>query len=235
MANTMDNPWTFGLNQLLTVVGFAITIGIAVSGFRSFRRWQREQIEQHRIETAIEALALVYEAKDVFDYLRSPMSFPSEWNDMPASFGTTDQQRSARGPFYAILKRVGAYKEFFDRAWKMQVRCMALFGSEVEQTFLLMQQARRKIEVSAEMLLHNPEPEHKSSDNIETWNSLRADVWPAYAKLSKSGDEVGKMLTEFREQMEALCRPMVQRQYRSDGSWSLWNWLCRRSTQSVRH
>lgn len=209
----MTGPWTFGWTQLLTIVGFGITIVIAVSGFRTFNRWKREQIEQHRIETAIDALALVYESKFVFDYIRSQMSFPYEWEDMPTDFGNAEEQRSARGPFYATLKRLGAYKDFFDRAWKMQVRCTALFGFEVEKTFLLMHQARRKIEVSAEMLLRNPEPDYKSQDNIETWNSFRADVWPTYGRLAKGGDEVGNMLTEFTNKMEALCRPIIDRQY----------------------
>ena len=40
----------------------------------------------------------------------------------------------------------------------MQVRCTALFGSKVEEIFLLMQRARRDIEMSAGMLLRDPEP-----------------------------------------------------------------------------
>src|ERR1700738_2445850 len=76
------------------------------------------------------------------------------------------------GHFYAILKRIEMNKEYFDRAWKLQVRCTAIFGPEVEETFLLLQKARREVEVSAGMLYRNPEPDFKSSDNLETWNSF---------------------------------------------------------------
>lgn len=210
----MTDPWAFGWTQLLTIIGFGITIAIAVGGFRTFARWKKEQIEERRIETAIDALALVYETKFIFDHIRSQTSFGSEWEDMPASFGNTEQERSARGPYYAILKRIKINKDFFERAWKMQVRCTALFGPQVEQTFLLMHQARRNVEVSAETLLQNPQPQHVTQENIDTWNSFRADVWPAYGKLAKDGDEIGKMLTEFREKMEALCRPIVDHQRR---------------------
>jgi hypothetical protein len=58
----MADPWTFGWTQLLTIIGFIITISIAVGGFRTFNRWKREKIEEKRIDIAIEALALVYEA-----------------------------------------------------------------------------------------------------------------------------------------------------------------------------
>lgn len=53
----MSDPWTFGWTQLLTIVGFIITICIAVGGFRTFGRWKREKIEEKKIEIAFEALA----------------------------------------------------------------------------------------------------------------------------------------------------------------------------------
>jgi len=210
----MTTPWTFGWTQLLTIIGFLITITIAVGGFRTFGRWKKEKIEEKRIETAIEALALVYESKFIFDHIRSEMSSGYEWKDMSDSYGySTEEQRNARGPFYAILKRIEANKDFFDRAWKMQVRCTALFGPEVEEIFLLMHRARRKIEVSAGMLLHDPEPTLKSQGNLETWDRFRADVWPAYGHVAKGGDEVGQMLSDFKGKMENLCRPIIDREY----------------------
>ena len=191
----MPTPWTFGWTQLLTIIGFIITILIAVGGFRTFGRWKKEKIEEKRIETAIEALALVYESKFIFDHIRSEMSFGYEWKDMPDSYGT-EEHRNARGPFYAILKRIEANKDFFERAWKIQVRCTALFGPKVEEIFLLIQRARREIEVPAGMLLRDPEPPFKSQDNAETWDRFRADVWPAYGKVAKGGDKVGQKLSE---------------------------------------
>jgi hypothetical protein len=140
------------------------------------------------------------------------MSFPYEWRDMPAGYGS-EEERNARGPFYAILKRIEAQKEFFERVWKTQVRCSALFGPKVEEAFLLMHRARREIEVSAEMLLHDPQPRFNSQDNLETWNQFRADVWPAYGSITKGGDKVGQKLSQFKTKMENLCRPIIDRVY----------------------
>ena len=114
-------------------------------------------------------------------------------------------------PSMPILKRIERNKDFFERAWKMQVQCTALFGPQVEETFLLIQRARRKVEVSAQMLLRDPEPD-----------AFRADVWPAYGALAKGGDEVGRMLTEFKEKMEALCRPIIDKEYGKKAR--KWNW-----------
>jgi hypothetical protein len=208
----MPTPWTFGWTQFLTIVGFIITISIAVGGFRTFSRWRREKIEEKRIDTAIETLALVYESKFIFDHIRSEMSFPYEWEDMPEGYGV-EADKNARGPFYAILKRIDGQKEFFERAWKIQVRCTALFDPNVEEVFLLMHRARREIQVSAEMLFRDPRPSVETPDNLETWNRFRADVWPAYGSRAKGGDRVGQKLSEFTGKMESLCRPIIDREY----------------------
>jgi hypothetical protein len=70
----MDHPWSFGWTQLLTIIGLLITITIAIGGFRTFERWRKEKLEEKRIDIAIEALALTYEARFIFDSIRSEMS-----------------------------------------------------------------------------------------------------------------------------------------------------------------
>jgi hypothetical protein len=65
MADT--GPWTFGLTQLLTVVG----LGMATLGLRTFGKWQREKIEERRIDLTLEALSLAYGSKAIFGHIRS--------------------------------------------------------------------------------------------------------------------------------------------------------------------
>jgi hypothetical protein len=208
----MSDPWTFGWTQLFTLFGFAITVAIAIGGFRTFERWKREKIEEKRIDTAIEALALVYESKFIFDFIRGPMSYANEWEKMPEFSGDTPQKRQQRGPFYATLKRIEAHKDFFDRAWIMQVRCAALFGPELEETFLLLQRARREVEVSAQMLYEDPFPQNNDEDNRKTWSEWRAVVW-GHGSKKEGGDDAGRMLKQFRSEIEAVCRPVVDREF----------------------
>ena len=137
----MGNPWAFGWTQLLTLIGFAITIGIAVGGFRTFGRWRREKLEERRIEAALDALTIAHETKFIFQNIRSPLTEGYEWADMPQWDGDTDEKRQRRGPFFASIKRINANKEFFERVWRAQPRCMALFGPKVEETFLKLHQA----------------------------------------------------------------------------------------------
>jgi hypothetical protein len=44
---------------------------LAIVGLRTFGKWKREKIEEKRIDVAIEALAIAYEAQLVFERIRS--------------------------------------------------------------------------------------------------------------------------------------------------------------------
>ena len=68
----MDNPWAFGWTQLLTIIGFVITVSIALGSFRTFDRWKREKIEERRLDVAQEALSIAYEAQMVFEDIQRP-------------------------------------------------------------------------------------------------------------------------------------------------------------------
>jgi hypothetical protein len=69
------HPWEFGWTQVLTIIGFAITIAIAIGGFRTFGRWKRELIEERRVNIALDVLSIAHESKFVFARIRDPNGF----------------------------------------------------------------------------------------------------------------------------------------------------------------
>ncbi len=215
----MTDPWTFGWNQVLTVIGFLITISIAVSGFRTFARWKREKIEERRIDIAIEALSLAYETTSVFDHIRSPMAYSHEWADMPEQPGEDEARRNNRGAFYATRKRILDHRDFFERVARLQPKFMAVFGSPTSDVFLQLHKARREIEVASEMLARRVDEERFGVPNDHAtrnlYEQLRADVWAGYAEPMRTaeGDRVGRKLAEFTNGIETLCRPVIDKSY----------------------
>jgi hypothetical protein len=188
----MADPWTFGLG----VAGLLLTGTLGFFGLRTLDRWRREKIEEKKVDLAMDALSLAYEAKGVFESIRARMSSSSEWADMEEIPGEDERERRRRGSYYAIMKRIQHHRGFFERAWAMQPRCMALFGDEAEEVFTHLQKARRYIEMACEL-----------------WFQLRADIWgPQFATLSKDPHRVDKMLEEFRTGIERLCRPTLNSQ-----------------------
>lgn len=207
-------PWTFGWTQLLTIIGFLITLVIAVGGFGSFKRWRREQLEAKRIEVALDALTLAYKTKFVFEHIRGIMASSPEWKDMPQLEGDTEDKRSQRGAFYAVFKRMEANKDFFDALWELQPKFMAVFGSDTEKIFLKVHQARRNIEVAAQMLYQQAaEPfqhEERNEELRKMYTELRGHIWAGMARLREDGkDEVGDLLDAFKNEIEFICLPLL--------------------------
>lgn len=93
----MSDPWVFGRTQLLTIVGFLVTISIAVGSFRTFNRWKREKIDETKVQVALDGLAIAYDSKYVFAHIRSPFVSSAEWEDMPTRSGEENHKRSQRG------------------------------------------------------------------------------------------------------------------------------------------
>jgi hypothetical protein len=215
------DPWMFGWTQVLTIIGFIITICIAFGGFRTFGRWKKEKLEEKKIEIAFEALSIAYETKFIFEAIRSPMASSYEWADMPRTQEDSDDEWSRRGTFYATLKRIERNKDFFDRLWRLQPRFMAMFGPETEQIFLLLHQARRFIEVSAQMLgRRRDHGEGWSKDRQRLHQRMEADIWSGMDEVS-DGDEiipdldrVSSRLRQFRDRIVSLCRPIVDREFK---------------------
>jgi hypothetical protein len=175
---------------------FCYHVAIAVGGFRTFNRLERGEVggEKNRIEIAFEALSVAYGTKFVFDNIRSPMTFAYEWDDMATVAGENESDRSHRGTFYATLKRIERNKDFFERAWRLQPRFMAVFGPQTEEIFFRLHQSRRFIEVSAQMLAR------KRDDPPGLWNENRqrqrdqweADIWIGMDEVHPGIDRVGR-------------------------------------------
>jgi hypothetical protein len=179
MAN---DTWAFGWTQLLTIIGFVITICIALGGFRTFERFKREKIEERRIDIALEALSIAYESKGVFDAIRNPGAFPYEWADMPRWQGETDNQWNARATYYVPLKRMDDQKEFFIKVLKLQPRFMAVFGPETEAIFSQLNTARVHVQVSARSLMRRRgDDEPWSEAKAKRQAQLEADIWGGVA------------------------------------------------------
>jgi len=198
------DPWTFGINHLLTITGFGITAAIAIAGFRTFRKWKREKIEEKRIDIALEALAIAYEARFVFDGIRSPLSYSSEWAEMSG----TDEDRRKGGAYFAVLRRLDNNREYFERLWRFQPRFMAAFGKDTQDIFLEIHSARRAIEVSASMLMEAA-LKNDPFDDREFERQLRADVWS-----KTKGDNISQKIDKFIAGLEKHCMPMVVHGYR---------------------
>jgi hypothetical protein len=227
----VSSPWAFGWTQLLTIVGFGITIAIALNGFRNFERWRRERIEERRIDIAFEALAFIYEVPYVVAALRAPVRYEAEWAEMPRVDGESEEDRRRRAAPYVISNRMKAYGDFFQRGFRLQPRFMAVFGQETEEIFDLLHMTIAQIRWAAWAKSMNgvvvvDAKERKRLE--EAIDSLKGVILDGESDDDDDDDDDGdddddekkedgidSRLERFRKKIEALCKPVVDREYQN--------------------
>jgi hypothetical protein len=131
---------------------------------------------------------------------------------MPEIAGETERERSRRGNLFAVRRRLERNRDFFDHVWELQPKFMAIFGRETEDIFLLLHTARRDIEVACEMLEWMKEPEASIPAERDLLVQLRRDIWSSTGEAAKEENKVGTKLEDFRTRIEALCRPLIDRE-----------------------
>ncbi len=197
----------------VAAVGFITTSIFAVVGLHTFEKWKREKIEEKRIDVAIDALAIAYEAQLVFERIRSRLVREYEYKEImdKQGYSAQDKRRESQGNGYAVLRRIEADSDFFDRVLKLEPRFVATFGRDSENIFSLLHKARRSVEINSEALIEEylVEPANDQEARQRRVN-IRTNMFASPGEI-RDGDQVGKDLLAFREAIEERCRNIVER------------------------
>ncbi len=198
----------------VALIGVGVTGGLALVGLKTFDRWKREKLEEKRIEVAIDALAIGFEARVVFDAIRSRGANYAEMGVEGAPSVDDRANQQQRGPS-AVLKRVEAQQPFFDKALALEPKFVAIFGRDKEAIFERLFSARQKVIVTAEVLAddYRTEPDHGNPEARQQRVKWRKQIFASPGTVDPE-DEVGKLLQEFRDEIEKLCRPIMDRSFK---------------------
>ena len=202
----MNDPWAFGWTQLLTIIGFCITAAIAVGSFRTFDRWRREKIEEKRLDVALEALSIAYEAQMVFEDIQRPFIGQYEWQNMPDE-EMEQEEKERRKPLYAVINRLDRHVSYFERVLSLQPKFMAVFGSETKNIFMKLYRARSGIQTAIEVLMFMDHPIRP--DEKGTVAQLRSDIWNTKGPGVEEPERTKKLVLEFQNDIERMCGPLV--------------------------
>ncbi|WP_161850250.1 hypothetical protein [Bradyrhizobium sp. CCBAU 051011] len=206
----MNDPWAFGWTQLLTIIGFCITVTIALGSFRTFGRWKREKIEEKRLDVALEALSVAYEAQMVFEDIQRPYIGQYEWQSMPDQ-GMDKEEKERRQPIYAVINRLDRHVSYFERVLSLQPKFMAVFGSETKNTFTKLYRARNGIQAAVEALMFMDHPIRPDEEG--TVAQMRSDIWNTKGPAAIEPERTKKLVLEFQSDIERICGPLVNREF----------------------
>jgi hypothetical protein len=117
-----------GVATWLPAISIMIAAGSAVYSFGS---WRRQLIGSKKAEAAEKLLAGCYEARDIIDAARSPVSFDKEGKERPYSIGETEAQVRLFNRYWAPAERLRNKDEFFAKLAAAQYSSRACLGDSV--------------------------------------------------------------------------------------------------------
>jgi hypothetical protein len=196
---------------VVSLLGIVAASVAAICGFKSFDRWKREQLEERRIDVALEGLAIARESKYVFARIRNPNGFEGEWRSMQLRDGESESDRGRRGSSYATLVRLQTDQDFFDRVSRFLPKAVALFGDAVEGLFERLEFAESLVRDAAVQLTYQlpVQPEKPSKEDFDHRMQLRSYLWAGFGGES---DGVEIELQTFRSETEVFLRKIIKRE-----------------------
>jgi hypothetical protein len=108
----------------------AISVTVAAwSAVYGLSAWRRQLIGSKKAEAAEKLLACSYEARDIIDAARSPVSFDNEGRERPYSIGETEAQVRLLNRYWTPAERLMSKSEFFAKLAVSQHSARAYLGT----------------------------------------------------------------------------------------------------------
>ncbi len=203
----MTDPWAFGWSQL-----FGLTTTVAVCfgawiAWRGLRTWRLEQIERRQCELAEESLALMYEAKEMFEHVRSPLVLESEGSSLAHEVDSSSASGRTSNIAFAPAERLNSYQNLFERVSAIRPRLRAIFGGKAESPLTEILRIRHEILLAVKLLVHR-DPSTPIDDDYRKFDEV------AWKRLTGS-DSIEDRIDAATSELEKLVEPLLNSRYRT--------------------
>jgi hypothetical protein len=162
---------------LIPAIGVMATIGATLVAVWGILAWRREYLGKRRIDLAEEVLSLVYESKDFYDAVRSPIGRDGEGSSRQKSPDETDDETLALNQTFTQIERCNSRPDLFAKLRSLRYRFMVQNGRDAGK--LLEELSNVKYEISRpyrRLLLQIKQLRHKHSperDSVGYRNGLQ--------------------------------------------------------------
>jgi len=183
----------------------------AVMGAYSIDAWRREHTGKRQIDLAEETLALFYEAREAISYIRSPMSYGHERQELERQKGESDRQYEARRNASVVFYRYDQRQDVFNRLYAIRYRFMAQFGREQSKPFDDLWRVRGRVLVAARSLARSWGQEHVRTEQQEQEYEKRVQRHEAvFWEGHEDPDEVAAEVEAAVDAIDSTCRAIIQ-------------------------
>lgn len=135
----------YTLQIILPAISSIATVIAAVTAIWGISAWRKEHTGKRQIDLAEEILALVYEVRDVFEAIRSPLGHEVEGSSRTAGPDENDIEKAMLDQAYIQTERCNSRHDLFARLRSLRYRFMAQNGKDSGKLFEELNSIRRKL------------------------------------------------------------------------------------------
>ncbi|MBE0536376.1 MAG: hypothetical protein IH624_11965 [Phycisphaerae bacterium] len=207
--------WTIGNSAFLQSVCEVVvalvalfTVGFAWHGLST---WKREFLGRKKIELAEDVLCWFYEAADVIEAIRSPLSSEGEGCTRQARDSESPEEEAIYNQAYITIERYNSRIELFSKLRSVRYRFKARFGRDSTKPIDALLDAVRRVRVSAHSLARLWLQLGKAKDK-DRRESLEKKVEKHEVVIYFGEDEHDEIALQVQKavlDMEAFCRTVI--------------------------
>lgn len=196
--------------ELITNISAILALWLAIYGIDS---WRREYLGRKRTDTAEEALALIYEAADVIELIRHPVTFDSEYGEIERGEGESEAQWQARRNANIVFVRHKKHQELFNKLYAMRYRLMAQFGADKAEPLTEIRTIVNEVLAAARALSRLwPRENFRTEKEWESHRKLIEEYEAKFWGMTTVEDGLENRTKSAVSAMEAIARAEIEGQ-----------------------
>jgi hypothetical protein len=169
---------------------------------------RRQTVGKRKIELAEQVLASFYEARDLFDWVRSPGAFGGEGDTRPAE-GEQDDVRKRRNTYFVPIERMQKHSELFAKLQSQRYAFMAVFGTNAVAPFEELRKVQVRISVSAQTIIRMIGNRHAEKRNQALMERCEAEIWDGTYEALGQEDPIKTSIARVISDIEGSCGPVL--------------------------
>lgn len=183
--------------------------GVAIWGVRS---WRSEFRGKRQIELAEDTLELFYNAKDVMNAIRNPISYSDEGSTRKPAENETPEQKESRDTAYIVIERYKKHQDIFNKLHSMRYRFMAQVGKDEAEPFEEIRKSINRVFAAAQHLgelwakqarTHDVGKQEKLQEQIEKYEAVFCWGYPE--------DKITERVDKAVEDIEQTCKNIIMK------------------------
>jgi hypothetical protein len=195
--------------ELISNIGVIAASIVAIVGVSA---WKREFKGKRDMELAEDVLCLFYRAQSAITSIRYPVGYLEEGQIRKPDANETAEVKQARDRAYGVFKRIQDHGEVFAQLHTLRFRFMVRFGRDSAKSFDEMKRIVSEIWVSAQSLAQLWADQLRRGENTSQGTEEQTKKHEAVIWSMGDEDQIEPRVTGIIEQMEAVCRPLIEGQ-----------------------